>query len=70
MFITISKEGDQSCTLVKETANTGLLVSVHHRCGELANLAVVGVSRKGQAKKIYSFEEAYGGKIKAYLFII
>ena len=46
---------------MKEITNTGLLVSVSHS-SESANLEVFDVSRKGQAKKIYSFEEVPGGR--------
>jgi len=45
---------------VKEIANTGLLVSVHHSLSISANLEVFKVLRKGQAKKVYSFEEVSG----------
>ena len=48
---------------MKELSNTGLLVSVHHSPKKCANLEVFDVSRKGQAKKIYSFEEVYGSRI-------
>jgi len=48
---------------VKEIANTGFLVSVHHSYQKSANLEVFDVSQKGQPKKIYSFEEVSGGKI-------
>ena len=41
---------------MKEIANTGLLVSVHHSEDTFANLEVFDVSKKGQTKKIYSFE--------------
>ena len=52
-----------SWTHVIEIANTGFLVSVHHCSGISANLEVFDVSRKGQAKKIYSFEEVGGCRI-------
>ena len=56
---------------VKEIKNTGLLVSVHHNWSVSANLEVFDVSRKGQARKIYSFEEVSGSRIieKIYLII-
>ena len=59
-------------THVKEIASTGLLVSVHHCYDHSASLEVFDVSRKGQAKKIYSFEEVSGGRIivKIYLIIV
>ena len=50
-------------THVKEVANTGFLVSVSHLVYASANLEVFDVSRKGQAKKIFSFEEVSGGRI-------
>ena len=55
-------KGD-SWTHVKEIANTGLLVSLHHNYNQSANLEVFDVSRKGQTKKIYSFEEISGSRI-------
>ena len=48
---------------MKEIANTGPLVSVHHCSNTSANLAVFDVSRKEQAKKIYSFEEVSGRRL-------
>ena len=48
---------------MKEIANTGLLVSVQHCHGISANLEVFDVSRKGTAKKIYSFEKVHGCRI-------
>ena len=48
---------------MREITNTGLIVSVHHCYNSPANVEVFDVSRKGQAKKIYSFEEVSGGKI-------
>jgi len=48
---------------VKEIANTGLLVSVHHCSSKSANLEVFDVSRKGQTKKIYSATEVSGSRI-------
>ena len=48
---------------MKEIANTGLIVSVHHSFSTSANLEVFDISRKKQAKKIYSFEEVYGSRI-------
>ena len=56
-------EDFSSWTHVKEIANTGLLVSVHHTSRNSANLELFDVSRKGQAKKIYSFEEVFRGLI-------
>ena len=48
---------------MKEIANTKLLVSVNHCFDKSANLEVFDVSRKGQARKIYSFEEFSGSNI-------
>ena len=48
---------------MKEITNTGLLVSVHHSYNTSANLEVFDVSRKGQVKQIYSFEEVFGCSI-------
>ena len=48
---------------LKEIPNTQLLVAVNHDGDLAANLEAFDVSRKGQAKKIYSFEEVSGGKI-------
>ena len=48
---------------LKEIPNTQLLVAVNHDSYLAANLEAFDVSRKGQAKKIYSFEEVSGGKI-------
>ena len=50
-------------THVKEIANTGLLVSVHHCYNKSANLEVFDVSRKGHTKKIYSATEVSGSRI-------
>ena len=50
-------------TYVKEIANTGLLVSVHHNRDKAANLAVFDVSGKGKAKNIYSFDLVSGGRV-------
>lgn len=48
---------------VKELSNTGFLVSLQHCCDRSANLEVFDVSQKGRSKKIYSFEEVYGGTL-------
>ena len=59
---------------MKEIADTGLLVSVQQGFNKCSNLAVFDVSRKGQARKIYSFEEVSGGssivKVHHIIFII
>ena len=60
---------ESAWTQVKEIANTKLLVSVH--CSEAsANLEVFDASWKGQAKKIYSFEEVSGGRINFEILMI
>lgn len=46
---------------VKEIPNTGFLVSAQF--GESANFEIYDVTRKGQAKKVYSFTEVPGGTI-------
>ena len=56
-MITIEKEDVGSWPNVREITNTGLIVSVHHCYNSSENVEVFDVSRKGQAKKIYSFEE-------------
>ena len=48
---------------MKEIANTGFLVSVYHFYDKSANLQVFDISRKGQVRKIYSFEEVTGSRI-------
>ena len=63
MFWLLSIKARESWTHVKEIANTGPLVSVHHCSNTSANLAVFDVSRKEQAKKIYSFEEVSGRRL-------
>ena len=55
---------------LKEIPNTQLLVAVNHDGDLAANLEAFDVSRKGQAKKIYSFEEVSGGKIIINSFLI
>ena len=49
-----------SWTHVKEIPNTELLVSAQHRRDTAANMEIFDVSRRGQANKIYSFEEVKG----------
>ena len=54
---------------MKEISNTSLLVSLHHSCDSgSAKLEIFDLSHKGQARKIYSFEEITGGKVRFYLF--
>ena len=48
---------------MREAANTGLLVSVHHNWSVSASLEVFNVSRKGRSEKIYSFEEVSGSNL-------
>ena len=55
---------------MKEITNAKLLVSVHHSWNKSASLKVFDVSRKGQVRKIYSFEEVPGGKIIVIFLII
>ena len=55
---------------MKEISNTKLLVSANHCWKTSANLEVFDVSRQGQAKKIYSFEEVSGGRIVAKVRIL
>ena len=60
-LIFISQGSSQVWTHVKEIANTGLLVSVQHCFDSSATLEIFDVSQKGQAKKIFSFEEVCDG---------
>ena len=53
---------------MKEIANIGFLVRAHHDHEKSANLGVFDVSRKGQAKKIYSFEEDSGDRILVKIY--
>ena len=50
-------------THVKEIANTGFLVSLHHCSDKSANPQGFDISWKGQVRKIYSFEEVTGSRI-------
>ena len=68
-MISIREEYDNSWTHVKEIADTGLLVSVHHSWEKSASLEVFDVSQAGLAKKIYSFEEVFGCKISFIIFL-
>ena len=67
--VTVHK-GEVSWTHVKEIGNTGLLVSVHHCYNTSANLEVFDVSQKGQAQKIYSFEEVSGSKTSINISLV
>ena len=51
---------------MKEIPNTKLLVSLHHNCHKLANMAVFDISKKDQIKEIYSLGEVSGGSIINY----
>ena len=46
---------------MKEIPNTKLLVSLHHIKEKSANISVFDISKKGQAKEIYSLGEVSGG---------
>lgn len=63
MSSSLSQDYDATCTHVKEVTNTRLLVSVNYQWDQSAHLEVFDVSRKGQVKKLYSFEEISGSKI-------
>ena len=46
---------------VREIPNTSLLVSLNHHHNKSASMEIFDISFKGQARKIYSFEETFGG---------
>lgn len=46
---------------MKEIPNSKLLVSLNHHLIHSANMAIFDVSKKGKTRKIYAFEEAFGG---------
>lgn len=52
---------------MKEILNTSLLVSLHHSTGDSANMEIFDISRKGKARKLYSFEEVVGGNTNLIL---
>ena len=52
---------------MKEIPNTKLLVSLHHNCDKLANMAVFDMSKNDQIKEIYSLGEVSGGSINYFL---
>ena len=56
-------------THVKEIADTRLLLSASHSWAS-ASLEVFDISRKGQRKKIYSFEGAHGSRIIAKMYFM
>ena len=56
-----------SCTHVKEIPGTRFLVSLQQSPETSANLAIYDISKKGRAKKIYSFEETYGCNFISHL---
>ena len=45
---------------MREIPNTKLLVSLNHNQAKSANMVIFDISQKA-AKKIYSFEEVFGG---------
>ena len=49
--------------LLKEITDKKLLVSLHHYFDKSANMAIFDISKKNRPKKIYTFEEVYGGNI-------
>ncbi len=53
-------EGDSTCTHVKEISNSSLLVSLHYNYLKSANMEIFDISKKGEAKKIYSLGEVSG----------
>ena len=58
----IDSEIGSTWTHVKEIPNTNLLVSLHHNYLKSASMEVLDISKKGEAKKIYSLGEVSGGK--------
>ena len=66
--IFVKFQENNSWTHVKEISSTGLLVSLHHCNDTSANMSVFDISKKGKARKIYSFEEVSAGI--HYLFSI
>ena len=61
---------DSEWTHLKEISNTKLLVSIHSDWANAANMEIFDISKKGQANKIYPFEEVSGGKIDLKLLLI
>ena len=53
---------DYSWIHVKEIPNTRYLVSLHHSYKNAAYMEIFDISKKGQAKKIYTHEKLSGGK--------
>lgn len=51
-------------THVKEIPGTTLLISLNHKCFKTANFGIYDVSKKGRAKNVYTFDEAWGHGIK------
>mgnify|MGYP007122282732 CR=1 FL=1 len=47
-------------THVREIPSTNLLVSLSHSSNKSANMKIFDISRKGQKKDVYSFEEILG----------
>ena len=56
-------------THIRGIANTKLLVSLHHKWDKSANMEIFDISKKAQAKKIYTLGEVSGGKMFPLLFI-
>lgn len=61
-FLKTQKEFCASWTHLKEIPDKSLLVSLHHSAYASANLEIFELAQKGQAKKVYSFEEVRGGQ--------
>ena len=47
---------------LRELPNTGLLVSLNQCVETSANLEIFDISKPGQPRKVYCFEEIQGGK--------
>ena len=67
--MTISQDLGRIWTHMKEIPNAEFLVSVQHNITS-ANLEVFDVSRRGQAKKIYSFEEISGSIMMVKIILV
>ena len=48
---------------MREIPNTRLLISLFHAYNMSANLEIFDISQKEKARRVYSFEEAFGGQI-------
>ena len=60
-------QADHPWTHVKEIQNTRYLVSLHHSYFKSANMEIFDISKKGQAKKIYTPETVFGGNTLRFL---